>query len=68
MNDGLAAMAQASGFADVLRGYQAIPVPGAGQSAFASREMTKGFAFWLVLSGGVRSEPGAVQRYLLNKP
>jgi len=51
MDDDLAGMAKAAGFADIRLGYQAIPAPGSDQSAFTPQKTSKGFAFWLVLSG-----------------
>lgn len=51
MNDDLAGMARAAGFLDVELGYQAIPAAGSEDSAFTPRKTSKGFGFWLVLSG-----------------
>ncbi len=51
MDDNLASMARAAGFSDVALGYQAIPAAGSEQSAFTPRRTSKGFGFWLVLSG-----------------
>ncbi len=51
MDDDLAGMALAAGLSNVELGYQAIPQAGSEHSAFMSRKTSKGFGFWLILSG-----------------
>jgi len=51
MDDDLAGMARTACFSDVMLGYQAIPPAGSEISAFTPQKTSKGFGFWLVLSG-----------------